>query len=155
VKPDVALARLCSRAKADCSKGVVVGGFSQGAVIATLRLLWDDGATARIGRVAGAVIAGLLMSANGVFVNFLNEHLNIGQYQTIVAGIALALTAIKNPDGVASELASAARGPGRWLGAVRDRVVPVRAGGRPAAVSSAGDVTPDAPQARAESAGRG
>jgi hypothetical protein len=27
---------LCSRAKADCSKGIVVGGFSQGAVIATL-----------------------------------------------------------------------------------------------------------------------
>ena len=81
---------------------------------------------AGIGRVAGAVIAGLLMSANGLFVNFLNEHLSIGQYQTIVAGIALALTAIKNPDGVASELASATRGPGRWLGAVRDRVVPVR-----------------------------
>ena len=71
---------------------------------------------AGIGRIAGAVIAGLLMSANGLFVNFLNEHLSIGQYQTIVAGIALALTAIKNPDGVASELASAARGPGRWLG---------------------------------------
>ena len=43
-----------------------------------------------------------------------------------MAGIALALTAIKNPDGVASELASATRGPGRWLGAVRDRIVPVR-----------------------------
>jgi ABC-type branched-subunit amino acid transport system permease subunit len=83
---------------------------------------------AGIGRVAGAVIAGLLMSANGFFVNFLNEHLSIGQYQTIVAGIALALTAIKNPDGVASELANAARGPGRWLAALRDRVLPARAG---------------------------
>ena len=30
-----AVSRLCSRAKADCSKGIVVGGFSQGAVIAT------------------------------------------------------------------------------------------------------------------------
>jgi len=83
---------------------------------------------AGIGRVAGAVIAGLLMSANGFFVNFLNEHLSIGQYQTIVAGIALALTAIKNPDGVASELANAARGPGRWLAVLRDRVLPARAG---------------------------
>lgn len=36
-----ALARLCSRAKADCSKGVVVGGFSQGAVIATLARNFD------------------------------------------------------------------------------------------------------------------
>jgi hypothetical protein len=31
-----AVQALCSRAKADCSKGIVVGGFSQGAVIATL-----------------------------------------------------------------------------------------------------------------------
>jgi hypothetical protein len=31
-----AISTLCARAKADCSKGVVVGGFSQGAVIATL-----------------------------------------------------------------------------------------------------------------------
>jgi hypothetical protein len=30
-----AVSRLCSRARADCSKGIVVGGFSQGAVIAT------------------------------------------------------------------------------------------------------------------------
>jgi ABC-type branched-subunit amino acid transport system permease subunit len=88
---------------------------------------------AGIGRVAGAVIAGLLMSANGLFVNFLNEHLSIGQYQTIVAGIALALTAIKNPGG--------------WLGAVRDRVLPVRSRGaasaRGAAVSPPAPATPD------------
>src|SRR5579871_1457251 len=31
-----AITQLCSRAKADCSKGVLVGGFSQGAVMATL-----------------------------------------------------------------------------------------------------------------------
>jgi len=30
-----AVSTLCARAKADCSKGIVVGGFSQGAVIAT------------------------------------------------------------------------------------------------------------------------
>ena len=37
-----ALATLCRRAKADCSKGVVVGGFSQGAVIATLAKNFDS-----------------------------------------------------------------------------------------------------------------
>lgn len=37
-----ALATLCARAKADCSKGVVVGGFSQGAVIATLAKNFDS-----------------------------------------------------------------------------------------------------------------
>ena|SRR5580658_3394342 len=31
-----AVEALCSRAKADCTRGIVVGGFSQGAVIATL-----------------------------------------------------------------------------------------------------------------------
>lgn len=31
-----AVETLCARAKADCTKGIVVGGFSQGAVIATL-----------------------------------------------------------------------------------------------------------------------
>jgi len=36
-----ALARLCARPKADCSKGVVAGGFSQGAVIATLANNFD------------------------------------------------------------------------------------------------------------------
>ena len=97
---------------------------------------------AGIGRVAGAVIAGLLMSANGLFVNFLNEHLSIGQYQTIVAGIALALTAIKNPDGVASELANSAKGPGRWLGGLRDRALPPRRG--PASASEAPADIPDA-----------
>jgi len=97
---------------------------------------------AGIGRVAGAVIAGLLMSANGLFVNFLNEHLSIGQYQTIVAGVALALTAIKNPDGVASELASSAKGPGRWLGGLRDRALPPRPG-----PASAGEALADLPDA--------
>jgi hypothetical protein len=31
-----AVTALCARAKADCSKGIVVGGFSQGSIIATL-----------------------------------------------------------------------------------------------------------------------
>jgi len=37
-----AISRLCARAKADCSKGIVVGGFSQGAVIATLARNFDS-----------------------------------------------------------------------------------------------------------------
>lgn len=36
-----AISKLCARAKADCSKGVVVGGFSQGAVMATLAKNFD------------------------------------------------------------------------------------------------------------------
>ncbi|AKJ31865.1 hypothetical protein [Caldimonas brevitalea] len=37
-----AITQLCSRAAADCSKGVVVGGFSQGSIIATLAKNYDD-----------------------------------------------------------------------------------------------------------------
>lgn len=36
-----AISKLCTRAKADCNKGVLVGGFSQGAVIATLARNFD------------------------------------------------------------------------------------------------------------------
>jgi hypothetical protein len=40
---------LCSRAKADCSKGIVVAGFSQGAVIATLAKNTDSRVQAAYG----------------------------------------------------------------------------------------------------------
>jgi hypothetical protein len=44
-----AVSVLCSRAKADCSKGIVVGGFSQGAVIATLAKNFDSRVQAAYG----------------------------------------------------------------------------------------------------------
>jgi ABC-type branched-subunit amino acid transport system permease subunit len=57
---------------------------------------------AGVGRIAGAVVAGIMLGANGLLVTFLNIHLNIGQYQPVVAGILLTLTAIKQPDGIAA-----------------------------------------------------
>jgi hypothetical protein len=36
-----AVSQLCSRAKPDCSKGIVVGGFSQGAILALLAKNYD------------------------------------------------------------------------------------------------------------------
>ena len=36
-----AVSQLCSRAKADCSKGIVVGGFSQGSILALLAKNFD------------------------------------------------------------------------------------------------------------------
>jgi hypothetical protein len=41
-----------------------------------------------------------MFSAAGLFVTFLNIHLNVGRYQAIVAGVALVLTAVQNPDGL-------------------------------------------------------
>jgi ABC-type branched-subunit amino acid transport system permease subunit len=65
--------------------------------------------TAGIGRISGAVFAGIMMSSIGFFVTFLDERFGVGKYQTIVAGLALVITAIANPDGVMST--STGKGP--------------------------------------------
>ena len=50
-----AISTLCARAKADCSKGIVVGGFSQGAVIATLAKNFNAGVQAAYGLGDGVI----------------------------------------------------------------------------------------------------
>src|SRR5271168_5105012 len=76
---------------------------------------------AGVGRIAGAVVAGILFSGAGLFVTFLNIHLNVGRYQAIVAGIALVLTAVQNPDGVTGT--STGKGPAVALAKLQDRVI--------------------------------
>lgn len=48
-----AIAKLCSRAKADCSKGVVTGGLSQGSIISVLSKNYDSRVQASMGQGAG------------------------------------------------------------------------------------------------------
>jgi ABC-type branched-subunit amino acid transport system permease subunit len=55
-----------------------------------------------VGRIAGAVVAGVMFSAAGLLVTFLDIHLSVGKYQAVVAGLALVLTAVQNPDGITS-----------------------------------------------------
>jgi ABC-type branched-subunit amino acid transport system permease subunit len=74
---------------------------------------------AGVGRIAGAVVAGILFSAAGLFVTFLNLHLNVGKYQAIVAGVALVLTAVQNPDGITGT--ATGKGPAVALAKLRDR----------------------------------
>jgi len=50
-----AISTLCARAKADCTKGIVVGGFSQGAVIATLAKNFNAGVQAAYGLGDGVI----------------------------------------------------------------------------------------------------
>ena len=64
---------------------------------------------AGIGRISGAVFAGIMMSSVGLAVTFLDERFGVGKYQVIVAGLALVVTAIANPDGVMST--STGKGP--------------------------------------------
>ena len=79
---------------------------------------------AGVGRIAGAVVAGVMFSAAGLFVTFLDIHLSVGKYQAIVAGVALVLTAVQNPDGLTST--STGKGPAVALMKLRDRVLGLR-----------------------------
>jgi ABC-type branched-subunit amino acid transport system permease subunit len=90
-------------------------GFATFTSISLLAIVFVAGA----GRIAGAVVAGVMFSAAGLFVTFLSIHLNIGQYQGIVAGIALVLTAVQNPDGITST--ATGKGPAAALEKVAAR----------------------------------
>ena len=57
---------------------------------------------ASVGRIAGAVVAGVMLSSTGLLVTALDKAFNIGKYQLVVAGVLLTLTAIKQPDGIAA-----------------------------------------------------
>ena len=92
-------------------------GFAAFTSISLLAIVFVAG----VGRIAGAVVAGVMFSAAGLFVTFLNIHLNVGKYQAIVAGIALVLTAVQNPDGLTST--STGKGPAVTLSKLRDRAV--------------------------------
>jgi hypothetical protein len=54
-----AIAAVCARAKADCSKGVVTGGFSQGSIIAILAKNYDTRVQAAYGMGAHRDYAGV------------------------------------------------------------------------------------------------
>ena len=82
---------------------------------------------AGVGRIAGAVVAGVMFSAAGLFVTFLDIHLSVGKYQAIVAGVALVLTAVQNPDGLTST--STGKGPAVALMKLRDRALGLRKSG--------------------------
>jgi ABC-type branched-subunit amino acid transport system permease subunit len=91
---------------------------------------------AGVGRIAGAVVAGIMFSAAGLFVTFLNLHLNVGKYQAIVAGVALVLTAVQNPDGITGT--ATGKGPAVALAKLRDRAAGEYAKRRPAGSHGAG-----------------
>jgi ABC-type branched-subunit amino acid transport system permease subunit len=57
---------------------------------------------AGVGRIAGAVVAGIMLSSTGLFVTATDKWIGVGKYQMLVAGVALTLTAIKQPDGIAA-----------------------------------------------------
>jgi ABC-type branched-subunit amino acid transport system permease subunit len=95
-------------------------GFAAFTSISLLAIVFVAG----VGRISGAVVAGVMFSAAGLLVTFLDIHLSVGKYQAIVAGIALVLTAVQNPDGLTST--STGKGPAVALAKLRDRALGLR-----------------------------
>ena len=57
-----------------------------------------------VGRIGGAVAAGILLAGNGLMATLLNKLFDFNTYQMLIAGFALMITAIANPDGIAKEM---------------------------------------------------
>ncbi|HEY7632749.1 MAG TPA: ABC transporter permease [Thermoleophilaceae bacterium] len=57
-----------------------------------------------VARILGAVLAGLLLASNGLVPTLLDKLFDFGTYQAVVAGLAMMLTAVANPDGIATEM---------------------------------------------------
>ncbi len=124
--------------------GGALTGYSQGELtadsfaaftsISLLAIVFVAG----VGRIAGAVVAGIMFSAAGLFVTFLDIHLSVGKYQAIVAGLALVLTAVQNPDGLTST--STGKGPAVALVKLRERALGLRKAGT---AEASNDPSPD------------
>jgi ABC-type branched-subunit amino acid transport system permease subunit len=70
---------------------------------------------AGVGRIAGAVVAGVMLSSTGLLVTAVDKAFNVGKYQLVVAGVLLTLTAIKQPDGIAASPPPPLVKLGNWL----------------------------------------
>jgi ABC-type branched-subunit amino acid transport system permease subunit len=57
---------------------------------------------AGIGRISGAVVAGLMLAPAGLLVTAIGKVVEVGQYQSLVAGIGLIAMAVAHPDGLTS-----------------------------------------------------
>ena len=57
-----------------------------------------------VGRIGGAVAAGILLAGNGLMATLLNKLFDFNSYQMLIAGFALMLTAVGNPDGISTEM---------------------------------------------------
>lgn len=77
---------------------VTAPSFSVFASLGLLAITYVAG----VGRISGAVVAGVLFSGTGLLVTAMDKALGIGEYQLLVAGVLLTLTAIKQPDGIAA-----------------------------------------------------
>lgn len=128
---DVSRAKLSAFALSSFVAGIGGGllAYQQGTVSPTQFAVFNSLSllaivyVAGVGRITGAVVAGVMFAPAGLMVTLLDELFHIGQYQGLVAGLALTLTAVQNPDGVAGQLLGP-RGPVQRLRRLGTRVLP-------------------------------
>ncbi|GAF47636.1 branched-chain amino acid ABC transporter permease/ATP-binding protein [Rhodococcus wratislaviensis] len=84
-----------------------------------------------IGSVVGALLAGLL-AAGGPFFNLLAGFASVDQFQLVIAGAGVILTAVLNPDGIAPAF-------GENIRQIRVRLTRTPDGPQPQSSKSAGD----------------
>jgi len=72
-------------------------GFAAFASVSVLAIAYVGG----IGRISGAVLAGLLLAPAGLFSNLVNQQIELGKYQPLIAGLGLIIMAVDNPEGLA------------------------------------------------------
>jgi ABC-type branched-subunit amino acid transport system permease subunit len=109
---DVARTKLLAFAVSAFVAGIGGGllAYQQGNVNSSSFVLWTSLTilaityVGGIGRIAGAVAAGFLLASNGVMATLLDKLFSFNQYQALIAGLAMMLTAIANPDGIAKEM---------------------------------------------------
>jgi branched-subunit amino acid ABC-type transport system permease component len=86
-------------------------GFSAFASVSLLAIAYVGG----IGRISGAVLAGLMLAPAGLFSNLINHVFDLGTYQPLIAGFGLIIMAVHNPEGLAG-----LKAPG-WFGSLGRR----------------------------------
>jgi ABC-type branched-subunit amino acid transport system permease subunit len=92
-----------------------------------------------VGRIGGAVAAGVLLASNGLMATLLNKLFDFNSYQELIAGLALMLTAIGNPDGIATEMQ---RTYFKVLGMIQHKLGIDQTGGPPPSVPAVDKSTP-------------
>ena len=59
-----------------------------------------------ISYITGSIVAGFIFANGGFMITVLDRWLHLGEYQLLIAGIGLILTATLNPDGIAKDMTS-------------------------------------------------
>jgi ABC-type branched-subunit amino acid transport system permease subunit len=70
-----------------------------------------------IATVSGAIFAGVALAPGGLVYTAMERWFHLGQYQPIVAGVGVIISAILNPDGVTAALGRVRAAPRRAAGA--------------------------------------